>query len=610
MNNQVIEQVAVDKICERINLTDQLSAYIDKNDRTPSWDGFIYLYNSSKKTIDDFRGRIAAQVKGHETSKLDRDEISYSINIAHLHNYLEDGGVLLFVVYLNKNNDRTGFDYVPYCAELTPVNIMYILKGCRHGTKNVSVHLKKIPSKPDRFASLVLNCYENCKKQKSFAGADLPTVEELQKQEVLKSLEVSVSGYGSQNISLSAMMRVDTPLYARIKGLSIPLPIGNNGLMMNKTYSYTLDHNVTVAGKIYYNCYKVVGTAEEITIHIGNSFIIKFYDEKPGGTVRFKPSSTLREFVADAPFGIAFVEHRGFCIEDHPFDLTINGAEFAKIDIDTLKKNYAFYNRCVQVLDKLGCTDNIDITELTSSDRRNLQNLIDGILDCKPVNGLVHDLPPIAHMNVGKLKLVLGLTPCDEPGTYMIYNYLDLKEYEFSLQTDKKSIPVPIFVIFKKDDYLTVSNIPFSQLLPTFKDFEVSSYIYEVANDVMLRMLGAFDQATSERKNQLLETVQEFAEWLMTIADDVWDKRIALLNKLQIIKRIRNLHEKETEQLKTMIISSADRDDILFAAYLLLDNQEKAMDYFNRLSIESQQQLRNYPIFNLLKCENIPESHP
>ena len=76
MDSLQIEREAISKIQTRINLTKYLSSYLDNNDKTPSWDGFVYIYNNEKKSKDNLTGRLAAQVKGHETNEFSKNEIS------------------------------------------------------------------------------------------------------------------------------------------------------------------------------------------------------------------------------------------------------------------------------------------------------------------------------------------------------------------------------------------------------------------------------------------------------------------------------------------------------------------------------------------------------
>ena len=64
MDKQAIEQTAVGTVERRVNLTRFLSSYLDRNDKTPSWDGSIYLYYTEEKSADNLIGRVHAQIKG------------------------------------------------------------------------------------------------------------------------------------------------------------------------------------------------------------------------------------------------------------------------------------------------------------------------------------------------------------------------------------------------------------------------------------------------------------------------------------------------------------------------------------------------------------------
>ena len=63
MDNQAIEQTAIHAVQDRVNLTKHLSSFLDSNDKTPSWDGFIYIYKNEKKSKDNLTGRLPAQIK-------------------------------------------------------------------------------------------------------------------------------------------------------------------------------------------------------------------------------------------------------------------------------------------------------------------------------------------------------------------------------------------------------------------------------------------------------------------------------------------------------------------------------------------------------------------
>ena len=92
----------------------------------------------------------------------------------------------------------------------------------------------------------------------------------------------------------------------------------------------------------------------------------------------------------------------------------------------------------------------------------------------------------------------------------------------------------------------------------------------------------------------------EIAEWLLSLPSDIWEKRIAVINKLQITARQRELCDEERGVLYAMIAISNDRRDILFAANALLGKREDAHQHFMLLPKAVQAELCNYPIYRFL----------
>ena len=67
-----IEEIAVERVKREILKYDCLKYYINTNDKTPMWDGEIYIYkeNSKNRANKDFRGKISVQIKGHKVTKI------------------------------------------------------------------------------------------------------------------------------------------------------------------------------------------------------------------------------------------------------------------------------------------------------------------------------------------------------------------------------------------------------------------------------------------------------------------------------------------------------------------------------------------------------------
>lgn len=603
MDNKAIEQTAVSTIERRANLTDFISSFLDDNDKTPSWDGFLYVYSNAHKIKDNIVGRVAVQVKGREFTESDnagefeRDSISYSIEITHLNRYLNDGGAILFVVYLRPNKNHTDFDTRPYYIELTPVRIMNLLKECKYGQKEKTLCLKTLPEDPVRFSSMVLNCHENCKKQASFAGAELPSVKELKEKGILESLSFPVSAYGKSRYDLMTFLESDIYLYANIVGNPIPQPV-KTGEMSEKTISYEVDSKITINGKEYFQKVKRILTAKKAIVCFGCGISIEFDIGKPGCQFVYKMSNMIREYVTDTPFIVAFKKYKAFAIDDATIDFHSQEHAFDAWDIDRYEHDYHILSRCVEMFDQQGCTDDLDFTKLTTEDWNNLKRLITSTLDKEPVLDLTGDIYPIMNIPVGTLNFAVSVVECtDKPGAYYLYNAFDIVTAAIGPKVGDENIPVPVCAILKTGDLVKISNLRFEQMLTSFKEFPVNSYLYEVANELLLRMVNAYDVASGKRKQVLLKTAFAFAEWLETMPPEIWDKRIAILNKYQIIKRQRNLNEKEKGILTCIVVTTIDREDILFGAYILLDEKREAERHFLKMTKETQDNMKKYPIY-------------
>ena len=110
-------------------------------------------------------------------------------------------------------------------------------------------------------------------------------------------------------------------------------------------------------------------------------------------------------------------------------------------------------------------------------------------------------------------------------------------------------------------------------------------------------MLLAYDI----NKNQpLLSLAEKLFEWL---CDQVKNSdAIYLLNKFQSIKRKRDLTSEEYSEIEK--IRNIDDPELVFGSYILLGNEEAALDVFSRFQDERKVWFAKTPIINLLSQEN------
>lgn len=73
---------------------------------------------------------------------------------------------------------------------------------------------------------------------------------------------------------------------------------------------------------------------------------------------------------------------------------------------------------------------------------------------------------------------------------------------------------------------------------------------------------------------------------------------IRLINKLQIVKRLRPLNIDEVKELFGIIESPTTSEDVLVCAYLLLDQKPIAELHFNNLDKDRQEEFKQFPIYH------------
>jgi hypothetical protein len=101
MDSRTIETLSVSAVRDSIDVCDYLQQYIDSNDKSPSWDGYVNIYDGTDKAKAHMKGRIPVQVKGKECADHSSDVISFSADVSDLRNYLYDGGAMYFVVLIH-----------------------------------------------------------------------------------------------------------------------------------------------------------------------------------------------------------------------------------------------------------------------------------------------------------------------------------------------------------------------------------------------------------------------------------------------------------------------------------------------------------------------------
>lgn len=592
MDSVQIESFAVNEIRNSILLTSYIKPYIAENDREPTWDGSLYIYNDKNCKKDTLKGRLAVQVKGKEFDDLSKDEISYSISVVDLKNYLNDGGAVLFVVYIAKE----GLAKKIYYIELTPIKLRNELKIAKDN-KTKTLKLKAFPTDNDKKVSIITNCYLNCKKQNSFSNGKLKSLEELKKLGILDSIIIPVSYIGNKD-SIQALFDSEVYLYANIKGCSIPQPLE---LIPGDIHTkQTVNTNVSIGEKQFYSSIDIIQSANETKYIFGESFTITFCHNSDDNIcdIKYKNSNNIRTIATDLDFMVSYIETGYFLIDKHKEYFDYDNADFSNFNIEEQKETLKKIKDIVNLLDILGCNKDISLKDISDDDWFKLDILIRGLIHKNTVNLNLSEFSPINAFNICNLKFLIYLHKVEnEPDKYSISDYFTTEIPTF-VEIEGEKIETSQFCIMKRDDFNSYDNLKCELFLPSFKKAKHCNEIINQTNSFLLELLAAYDESKNE---ELLITAKAFSDYLCDVSSEELTDDVKALNKLQVIKRMRSLNPEEIRLLNLIITSKNSTDEVRFGACLLSEKQDLAELYFERLDKSSREKLKTYPIYNFWK---------
>lgn len=587
-----LEKLATSAVIAELSKTDCLSSFINSGDKEPCWDGNIYIHENKSRTKKNIK-RVATQVKGKAVNpnKVKRT-INYPISYDDLQAYMMNGGTLFFVVYLD---EKTGNALQIYYADLLPIKIKEITK--LNKTK-YSVKCRKFPLDNLQKTELLLNFYDNAQKQASFAGKDLPTVEQLSKEGVLESLSIhytSFGNYDSKNAFPKMLDGKSLTIYANIKGGTAPIPVEYYEAVTHVTMTNKNTSPISVNGRLYYVGFSVVTTAANVELHIGSSVRIIFpntgkTDTPVSVSIKVRIKGTLSEQITAIEFVIAMIEHGSFCIGMSEIPSKFPQEELDRINAVAFPEILKGYKRAKEVLDSMNIKKDLNISECTDADIDNLNLLIGTIGDHKLARENPNAPAQVTTLKIANLTLAIVYLE-NEKGGYNVWDYFG-NHFCVTWCENSEERRISQFSTMVADDFLKFDNLNLDTIIKDYKIIEPNDWIFELGNATMLEMLKAYDQKPSV---ELLDAAKKMLEWMLENPEYI-TAEVNLLNKLQIALRERKLTFNEKSELYTIIANTSD-EFIKIGAFLLLDEQDEAKLMLHALEPKKLERFKEFPIY-------------
>lgn len=588
---------AVERLIAR---TDYLVSHINEKDKEPSWDGFIYAYKHSGDNHEkkDLAGRAPVQIKGHKCDEIDNEPKSFSVDVSDLKNYLQDGGVIFFVVFITDKDEFVYYD----C--LLPYDLKKILK--KHGEqKTFSIHLREFPTGKKEITDLVLNFIRDCNKQKAAINAEPVTIDDL-----AKNGELNTVSFGFTTVDQERYKLAETPmnyffdhdmyLYADLKhGISLPVEHFEGITVVEKEIRKT----VSVKGKEFYSSYRITYRKVSTEIWFGNSLQMIPNEQNKSCKINFKAKGKLSERIADVSFILSALRAGG---------VELNGAflpifncsedELASFDLPGKEEYLTYLRQCQSVFDELHVKKDLDCDAMKQADIFNLQRLVSAIAE-KNLVPLKDTGQPIGRYRVGNIEILVMALKDKDSGLFRLYDLFKAPVEVRSVDNDKKEHPSTACVYLKKDDLLHFDNIDCNTILSLVTKVPLSSCYESQLILFMLEVLKAYDELKLPA-HPFLKLAAEINDFIIGHSAEGY-KDINVLNRLQIKKRSQELELDDIRQLYKIVAKAEKKgeENILTGAYILLGYQEEALSHFKRMTEEEQKAFREYPICRFANWE-------
>lgn len=583
VNTKRIEESATTALKAALLRCPILDSYIDSNDKTPSWDGTVFVYKSEKTKKENLAGRVPIQIKGTEKFIVS-DTATFSCSVADLNNYYKDGGCVFFLISVDLSSGNSRIFY----KTLLVVDLDKIIKGAGK-QKTSTIHLNLFPTEANEISSIFMQFTDNVHKQMGFIGKDIPTFESLEANGTeITSLTFTASCIGLTRDEIPKFLSThDFYLYAKVKGLDVDIPIDK---ITKAIVSKPVDGEVRVKERCFFPAYQVVYKDGKPLIHIGKGISIRAEDNRI--TVHTVRPDTLSDFIIEAEFFLELTEQGELTLSG--VTLPLNGASLS--DLQERKRTLEYCKDVKKMLDYLGVTEELRLNDLSENDVKNLRNFTGAVLYNRKI-GFPNMEQAQFHGAFKIANLVIWIwAKRQSDGMYSIDSFFKLHQIALFTEDDvdlKKPIQASQFVLFDKKGLVHISNMDYEMVYSGITQTPPSAEYCTKVNFLVLDMIGAYDEQ-AKHDEKLLDLAEKICEWLMSI-ESMIDPEILLLNKIQITKRRRTLSKSEIVDL-AKLTESKYPPATRCGAYLLMDADKEAQECFDELSPIAQEEFIKYPI--------------
>ncbi|HET2069317.1 TPA: DUF4365 domain-containing protein [Streptococcus pneumoniae] len=584
-NNRKTETLGVSYLSTFIDKHELLQSYFESNDKTPVWDGEIHVLKSPSEKKDEILGKVPVQIK---TTRQKKDVLkSFSLDTRDLELYKPNGGVVLFVVWLNEDNGLRDI----YYKSLPPLSIKNLLKKSKlknksTNRKKLSIEIFKLDEK--KMYPMLVDFINNSQKQYSFINVEGISVEDIPDDKTLKFYF-----YGQEKEEIfNYQEEHDLFIYYLdpITGIEIPL---ENTIKIVETEEET-DLIIKIGDYVFQDVKRHRFPDGSVQLHFGESFTMSFDIKKK----QFKFNYTRPDLLSKAIKCTQVFQELGkigyFTLNGNKIELDERSIkDISSLDLEADIKGLL---KISNFMKKMGIQKDVDLSCFDKQSQRNLNILYSGLVLKKKV-ALNYNESKLLHLNIANIHIITLYSFLSDKNGTMIDIFTETPWCREGETEDEDYLDISIFEVFEPNDWLKIDNCKIDSVIASYQRLVDNKLKYEGADRTILKIVIAADMAEDKTKRELLlNWAQCLSDWNLKYSKNC---EMAIINELQIKSRVRKLNSKETETLTNILVNSNDNYELCFGSSVLLKSKPQADLFWNKLDNETKERYKDFPIYTL-----------
>lgn len=564
---------------------------VKDGDKDISFDGELELHSSPEWTTKTFSSYIRVQIKGKSDSDFNQKHISFPLLLDHYKNFYNEGGVVFFVVLIDKNENTK-----IYYKLLLPLELRYILNK-NSGKKSFSMRLYPLENQKIQD---ICRTYLESKKRQPLVLVEKDFTLRPTNRLVLKSTMHHANSFFDNEIFDHVFdvyegyndEVLQPAMFAHIKQIKISM------LRMFVINGRTVDLNASFA------------VEKDRFIVVIENILSLDYDFKKGklnyGLISF---GTLEKQDKVLSVLIAHLSGEEILIEDIPLPSLNKPTTKSKNEITNLKKHLEIIKNSISVFKIFNAPLDIEIQPI------NDESIILQMLSLNEIilENNYCDMELEEHQTIGLVSIQLG-----NKSLIALYKKYDLNKFSdpFSKDSSEPSIvtafeeeeivqPYTILGMFNEEMLIQSINIDANKIISEFAAIKPFSdqRIAGLTQRFYLDCIRAYDQSGKKdlliAAKYILNRYPNFTNH-KKVSDLDWC--LNYLNVMQIDMRLNGSIALEDEDTIRDIMHDPNchkHPDILFGAAVLLKSRNDAQYHLKKIDLQGQEEMKKYPIYTL-----------